>query len=580
MKITPHPLVPVPTPDDLLLVKEKQGEEGVFELLEAREERIEKALTNPTEDGFRMPSWTHALEMMQKWMEVFTFGGNGAAKSQFGAWVSVQCLIHNPGHKMYCFAVDDDASVQIQQRYIYNHLPPRFKEKRMTSTGYLKYSQKNGFTDDSFILDLEDGSEPRECYFFKYSQYQAKKSKFEGYEYGSRNAQPFTIPAQRLFLAGEWWDIPEMTVTLNCGAWLDEYLEDGALYETLLYRIPRRGASMLTTFTPIDQMTAFVADKIKGSRIVKTIKTNPEVFHKPSDPKTVEWVREKRNNPKPRAGVGMVFMPSEHNPWAGFDNMIVLHSHKSLEDRLVRFHGIPSNVITSLFPKFNTDVNVVASRWKFDKKKHTCYMIADPAGKRSYSCIWALVNEHGEIHILAEFPERDIYGPWAKFGTPRWTHDVGSKKVYMSVASYVEEWRKIEEDLGVTPMVRIGDSRAFATENDDSVDRFAAFSEHDMHFEPSDGRQEEIGLQMLDEWFDYDVSQPVDSVNRPLLTIHESCGNLIDSILNYNAVGKQDEALKDFIDLIRYLRMANAGEGPEHYPDGALGVVKSTKGGY
>ena len=101
-----------------------------------------------------------------------------------------------------------------------------------------------------------------------------------------------------------------------------------------------------------------------------------------------------------------------------------------------------------------------------------------------------------------------------------------------------------------------------------------------MIFIPSDGRTEEVGLQMLDEWFDYDINEPLNSVNRPTLTIHKSCENLIDSIINYNSDGKKDEALKDFIDLLRYLRMTNAGEGPDHVTNQNYTVTVRGKGGY
>jgi hypothetical protein len=208
-------------------------------------------------------------------------------------------------------------------------------------------------------------------------------------------------------------------------------------------------------------------------------------------------------------------------------------------------------------------------------------MVADPAGRRSYSCLWAFVNELGDVHVVAEFPERSVYGEWANFGSPNWKYGPASKKHYMSVKSYVEVWKEIEEEIGCKDVYeRIGDSRAFATENDDSVDRFMAFDEEGMYFIPSDGRTEEIGLQMLDEWFDYDVSQPIDSVNRPSLTIHKSCENLIDSIVNYNSEGKKDEALKDFIDLLRYLRMTNAGEGPDHVTDKSHSASVQGSGGY
>ena len=88
-----------------------------------------------------------------------------------------------------------------------------------------------------------------------------------------------------------------------------------------------------------------------------------------------------------------------------------------------------------------------------------------------------------------------------------------------------------------------------------------------------------MGIQALDEWFAYNPNYNIDEVNKPKCFIHEDCENLIDSLINYNADGKRDEALKDFFDLIRYLRMANAGEGPIHYKQGDFAQARST-GGY
>ena len=590
-----HPLMAPPTVDEEIALLDN-GPDAYDEVWNAYHDRIEAAECNPTIDGFRFPSWNLVVDQLNKWYEVFAMGGNGSSKSVLGSRLVVQCLLSNPGASIYCFAQDDDASTEIQQAYVYKALPLKFRDDHTTSKGgYLKYTPKNGFTDNSFFLDVGDGSEIRKCFFFKYSQYQSNKHKFEGYEYGTRKLTPFSWPEQTIYVDGKKYVIPALkNIKLNLGAWLDEYLENGELHETLLYRVPRRGASILSTFTAIEGMTPFVASKIKGTEITKKIKANPDLFDHSIDPKSgkskepteIAWTAEKRNNPRPKAGVGVVYMPSEHNPYAGFDNMLALHRHKSLDERLVRFHGIPNELIKSLFPKFSTKVHVVSERWIYNPKEMTCYMVCDPAGRRSYSCLWAYVNRDGYVHIAKEFPEKNEYGPWAKFGAPRWTYDVGSSKVYMSVLSYVEAWRSIESELRCNPLVRIGDKRAFATENDSSIDRFQAFGELEMYFEPSGGKpqgergEEEVGLQFLDEWFDYREDLPVDEVNRPILSIHQSCGNLIESILNYNADGIKDAALKDFIDLLRYLRMANDGEGPIHFGSVKLGMVRSTTGGY
>jgi len=575
---TPHPLIKLPTRGQMEALMKAEGPEAVEAILNQRESAIELSKSDPLRHGFQFPSWPFMFQQIAKWMEAFAFGGNGASKSIVGAYVVAMCLEKNPGCKMYCFAQDEDASKQIQQRYIWEYLPQELRYNHKTETGgYIKYTTKNGFTDSSFILDMRDGLENRECHFYTYSQYQANKHKFEGYEYGSRNAQ--------------WMvEVDGEMLPINVGAWLDEYLENGELYNTLLYRIPRRGASIFTTFTAIDGMTPFVADKIKGSEIKKTIKTDSDLFDHSTDdkgnvkePLEVEWVREKRNSDiDPRAGVGMVFFPSKHNPWAGYRNMLTIHRHKSLEERLVRFHGIPSNVITTLFPMFSMGANVVKSE-DFpdisDKSKFTTWHIDDHAAARNHFNIWGAVDANGSIWIRREWPDRKSYGEWAIFGDPKWKAGPATKKIGYDVQGYADLYADIERDLGIEPFERVGDSRAFANENDDNVDRFTQYAEVGLDYVPSDGRTESIGMQHLDDWFAYNPARPIDIENRPLLNIHEDCGNLIDSLLNYQMLGTKDEALKDPVDCLRYFRMVCCGEGPQHYDSKSL-TQKAQGGAY
>ncbi|MGI9570341.1 MAG: hypothetical protein ACR2PH_11530, partial [Desulfobulbia bacterium] len=160
----------------------------------------------------------------------------------------------------------------------------------------------------------------------------------------------------------------------------------------------------------------------------------------------------------------------------------------------------------------------------------------------------------------------------------KWRAGPAVTKVGFDVAGYVEHFRDIEKDLGIEPFERIGDSRAFANENDDNIDRFAQYSEHDMHFVASDGRTESFGLGQLDDWFAYNEGAELDCDNHPKLHVHESCGNLIESLLNYNSEGTADEALKDPIDALRYFRTANGGEGPIHVASANLGFTRNNNG--
>jgi hypothetical protein len=45
-------------------------------------------------------------------------------------------------------------------------------------------------------------------------------------------------------------------------------------------------------------------------------------------------------------------------------------------------------------------------------------------------------------------------------------------------------------------------------------------------------------------------------------------------------MGKSDEALKDFFDALRYLRMSNAGMGPDYFVENSMETTMRDKGGY
>jgi hypothetical protein len=101
-----------------------------------------------------------------------------------------------------------------------------------------------------------------------------------------------------------------------------------------------------------------------------------------------------------------------------------------------------------------------------------------------------------------------------------------------------------------------------------------------MFFIPSSGADIETGLSGLDEWMLYNPNAEVDDANKPILKIHSSCGNLIQSLINWGHKGKIDEPLKDWIDLLRYLRMANDGYGPDYVSDTSMNTTRKSEGGY
>ena len=540
IEFTKHPIIKAPTDEEIVLLGEADPK-LLSDLHEAHEGRIRSAEADPLHYGFELEGWKHVDKFFETVNTVFVSGGNRSSKTEMGARSVVKAALENPNAEIVCFAQDNDASVRVQQRAVYNYLPPELKKKSKSTVEYLNYTFKNGFTGASFILP--NGST---VYFHTYSQFIANRSKFEGLEIGSKTPK---------------WH--------NIGLWLDEYLEEGDLVNTMRFRLVTRNSKMLMTFTPIDGYTPFVASFLKDAETRKT--RNAELL----DNEEVPFVQYSKSK-----DAGIVYFHSELNPFGGYDRIRKELQNSARDEVLTRAYGIPVKSMNTLFPSFSTNVHTCPQLPAITEKTHTVYQVVDPTGARNYVALWAAVDNKGYVTVLREWPDRDSYGEWAIFGDPRWKFGPASKKIGYDVQSYVDEFRMIEEELGVEVFERIGDSRYFARENEDNSDLFESFADKGMFFVPSNGADIDSGIAAIDEWMKYNQNLPVDESNRPLLSIHESCGNLIYSLLNWGHQGKRDEPLKDFVDLLRYLRMANGGMGPDHFSTNNMETTTKGKGGY
>ena len=102
---------------------------------------------------------------------------------------------------------------------------------------------KNGFTGSSFIYP-----DTRTRVDFKtYTQFSNNQTIVEGFQFGFKNPKG-----------------------LNIGVWLDEYLGDSTLVDTLRFRLATRDSKMIIGFTPIDGYTPFISDYLKGAQTLET----------------------------------------------------------------------------------------------------------------------------------------------------------------------------------------------------------------------------------------------------------------------------------------------------------------------
>jgi len=549
IEFTEHPILKPPTDEEIVFLGENHPK-VLKELHEAHEGRIEASEQDPVRHGFNLDGWERIKDGLGTYNECLCLGGNRSGKTTGCAKIVMESVINNPDGHVVCFSQNADTSVKVQQASVWEMMPKEFKKKTKSIEGYINYSMQNGFTGSSFIFP-----DTRTRVDFKtYTQFSNNQTILEGFEFGFRSGDE-----------------------LNIGTWLDEYLGDDALINTLRFRLATRNSKMLIAFTPINGYTPFIAEYLKGSETLKTRRA--ELLNRE--------LPVQQYSPKRDASV--VYLHSDENPFGGYERIAKDLRDRTEEEILVRAYGVPVKSVTSLLPLFNTEVNVLGEeKNKYgmsfpdisDRSRFTSYQVVDPAGARNFTALWAAVDRDGYVYIRREWPDRDTYGEWAMFGDPKWTVGPATKKIGLNVKGYVDLFEEIEHDIGVEVFERIGDSRYFATANDNNEDLFMLFDEHGMLFHPSDGRMEELGISAVDEWFTYNPNEPIDSVNRPMCYIHRECGNLIDSLLNYNSQGKADEALKDFFDLIRYLRMANGGEGPDHMENRSLLTTSKSRGGY
>mgnify|MGYP003113700731 CR=1 FL=1 len=548
LTFTQHPLVIGPTDEEILLLAEKDPR-LLGELHAAHEGRIQAATEDPLRYGFDLAGWDRIKDGLSEYNECLTLGGNRSGKTTGCAKIVMEAVTQNVDGHIVCFSQNADTSVKVQQAAVWEMMPKEFKRKTKSIEGYINFSMQNGFTGQSFIFP-----DTRTRVDFKtYTQFSNNQTILEGFEFG------FNKPS-----------------AVNIGAWLDEYLGDSALVNTLRFRLATRNSKLLIGFTPIDGYTPFINEYLKGAETLETREAEL-LSNKPLPVKQYS----------PERDASIIYLHSDENPFGGYERIAKDLIGRPEEDILVRAYGVPVKSMTSLLPLFSTEVNVLGDK----ENKHgmsfpeinedfTVYQVVDPAGARNYVSIWAAVNEEGEVYIMREWPDRATYGEWALFGDPKWKYGPASKKIGLDVAGYVELFEDIEDELEVEVMERIGDSRYFAKENENNTDLFTSFDDNGMSFVPSDGKMEEIGITAVDEWFNYNPNYSIDEANRPMCYIHESCENLIDSLINYNSNGKMDEALKDFFDLIRYLRMSNGGLGPDHFNSNSMITTSRDKGGY
>jgi hypothetical protein len=479
-----------------------------------------KQEADPVHMGWRLTNWDEVIsaENWRKYVVHTVLGGNRSSKSALMARITLHLAMSIPGARIRCWSMNEQSSVNDQQRVIWENLPAGYKNlpSKRKANYDINYSQKNGFTGSKLILPpVRPGYPGSEIIFQTYKSWMGDSQVSEG-----------------------WW---------AHWIWGDEEMPH-KLYETLLLRLIDARGRMGLSFTTLNGWTPLVADLLNGA---KTIKKRRSDLVK----RDLPVLQESR-----RARTVIHYFWTQDNPFIGFEDFLSDMANRPEAEKLARAHGVPTKSRTSVFSMFDRDVHVMAHD-KIPFIKNPLYPVTkyhgiDPAGRKPWYILWGAYDAADTLWIYQEFPDMATYGEWVepggddggKPGPAQAKNDFGYKDYKELLFAGKEQHESDVVMSAVDPRYS-----ASETQGDDGAETMLSkMLDHGVYLVPSPGKNIADGEGILTDMLMYDRLRPVGSDNRPRLMISDRCENLIFAMENYTGSG-QDEPCKDPIDALRYL---------------------------
>lgn len=499
---------------------------------------------DPTEYGWKLQSWDEVIDLWTQYVVHCICGGNRSTKSSLAARIVVKLAELIPEAEIRCWHVNEDRSIEDQQRFIWEALPARHKElaKKRGRNFSINYSQSNGFTNSTCILPPQQGAKRGSTIKFQnYRQYQQDPQVAEGFKAHL--------------------------------VWMDEEAPQ-KLLDTMLYRLIDFKGRLLLTFTTLKGWTPLLADILGKYETLKTRHSDLVNRNLPVLQRSLS-----------RKGAVIHYFWTQDNPFVPHEDFLKSIASRPMAERLARAHGIPQKSAATPFPKFSREVNVKPAKdmpWareggQGDKYPRTLYMCVDGAGARNWFMIWVAVDAAGTWWVYREWPDVKSVGEWAEPGTnPGGHRGIAQQSLGYGTQAYVDLIKKAEgsEEL----FGRYLDPRFAATEKqlkDGVTTPQQELADLGLDFIAAPGVNEDAGIQEINTLLEYDDERPMDAANSPKLYISEDCENLIFAMCEYTASQGKDEPTKDPVDTLRYLATARI-----EYMDTSRRVVRRTTGGY
>jgi hypothetical protein len=506
-----------------------------------REEQIARMVEDPWRYGWLNPAWERAdaayAELREKFRkgvtELLILGGNRSGKSRYFARKAMQHLVNTPGAKVWCLQSTEAASIQNQQPYLWEYLP---KEWKPSASGKLKkgavanitYSQKGGFTENSFVLP--NGSQ---CWFKFYSM---DVSSIEGAE-------------------------------LNF-VWADELVTPDWL-EALRFRLLTRDGELGIGFTPVEGYTTTVKEYLDGAKTLE--ECDAPLLPRYRDGNLIGLEQVPRIQQCTREKARVVYFHTSDNPYGNPEAMETELRGSNRERILMRAYGVPTKAKMSMFPKFRDTVHVVPA----DKVpgEGTVFHFVDPGEGKTWAMLWIRYTPDGRCWIYREWPDQFEYiegvgypGAWAEadgklqdgrpgpaqkacagFGFEDYKRIIEAAEKADS-AEPAERW--MDSRYGNTPTMTQEGVRTLIEQCSDRIG---------LDFRATSGQAIVEGVTLINDWLAYNEDAPVDALNSPRLYISERCQNLIYALKTWTGADGKKGATKDWIDILRYITLSGVG---------------------
>jgi phage terminase large subunit-like protein len=511
VQLTKHPVIHLPTEDEIIEIANQLGAEATAEILKRREEKIKAEEQDPYRHGFEPECWSDADEILMAGNELLIMGGNRAGKTEYAAKRVMQLLCTRPESRVWCLHTTSQTSIQMQQAVIWKYMPPEFKNAKKTKVTNIQYSQKNGFTDATFVLPNRS-----QIFFMNYGQ---EKKVIEGGE-------------------------PDLI-------WCDELVPSDWV-ETLRYRLATRSGKMIITFTPITGFSPVVKDYVAGCRIKKTLPAT--LLSTTQNVPSIPFGHMPYTAKCSKGAAGVIWFHSELNLYSPFEQIKLALRGRGPYEVKIRAYGWAESLSGSQFPRFGEPNIIPPDQVPEDG---TNYLAVDPAGARNWFMLWMRVDEYGNKFVYREWPDISM-GEWAMAGDK---HDgkagpaqrQGSGMGLDEIKTHILTLEDGEEiaDRYIDP--RAGGTTIIQKEGGTTLIQLLDEGDNPMFFTPSAGLRLEEGVSILNDWFSYDPNQPISGANQPKLYISENCHNLIWCLREWTGLDAEKGASKDPIDALRYL---------------------------